>query len=81
MALLQRFLTHADWERVDAEVFKAAYRPKDMPFLASWVLHGLGAADFRRVRDAVAGRPLELVWRLLWRRPFERRQRAAFRYV
>jgi len=24
---------------------------------------------------------MELLWRLLWRRPFERRERLAFRYV
>lgn len=81
MALVQRYLTHADWERLENEVFKPAYGPRDMPFLASWALHRLPATHFRRVRDAMAGRPLEIMWRLFWRRPFERRERAVFRYL
>ena len=43
--------------------------------------HRLPADQFARVRDSMAGRPLELVWRLFWRRPFERRERMAFRYA
>lgn len=80
MALVQRYLTPADWERLEREVFKPAYGPKDLPFVASWSLHRLPEAYFRRVRDSMAGRPMEFVWRVFWRRPFERRERAAFRY-
>lgn len=81
MALLQRHLTQANWDRVDHEYFKSAYEARQMPFLASWALHRLPDEHFVRVRDAMAGRPLEIMWRLFRRRPFERRERAAFRYV
>jgi hemerythrin-like domain-containing protein len=81
MALVQRYLTHADWERLDKEHFKPMYGPKDLPFVASWALHRLPADQFARVRDAMAGRGMELVWRVFWRRPFERRERVAFRYA
>lgn len=81
MVLVQRYLVDADWHRLETEHFKPAYGPRDLPFIASWALYGLPAEHFGRVRDSMAGRPMELVWRLFWRRPFERRERAAFRYA
>lgn len=81
MTLVQRYLTHADWERIDNEYFKSSYGPRDMPFIAPWALHRLPADRFTQVRDSMVGRPLEFVWRTFWRRPFERRERTAFRYV
>lgn len=81
MRLVQRYLTHADWARIEKEHFQSKYGRRDMPFIASWALHRLPADQFVRVRDSMAGRPLEFMWRLLWRRPFERRERMAFRYV
>ncbi|WP_188187468.1 hemerythrin domain-containing protein [Nonomuraea sp. SYSU D8015] len=81
MALVQRYLTHADWESLEEEHFKSAYGPREMPFVASWALYRLPEEHFTRVRDSMAGRPLEVIWRLFWRRPFERRERAAFRHV
>ncbi|GAA4715304.1 hemerythrin domain-containing protein [Phytohabitans rumicis] len=79
MALVQRHLTPADWERVGKEHFASAYRPRDIPFMVPWVLAGLSAAERTRIRAAVP-RPLAILWRLFWRRPFERRERAAFGY-
>ncbi|MEI8412373.1 MULTISPECIES: hemerythrin domain-containing protein [unclassified Kribbella] len=81
MALVQRYLVDADWHRLEKEHFKPAYGPRDIPFVASWGLHELPAEHFGRVRDSMAGRPMELVWRVFWRRPFERRERVAFRYA
>ncbi|NRQ40509.1 hemerythrin domain-containing protein [Nonomuraea sp. NN258] len=81
LVLVQRHLTHADWERLEKEHFKGKHGPRELAFAASWAVHGLPRASLRRVIDSMAGRPLELVWRLLWRRPFERRERAAFRYL
>lgn len=79
MALVQRHLTQADWERVDNEHFKPAYRPRDMPFTVCWALTGLSNAERSRLR-ALIPPPLTILWRLFWRRPFERRERAAFGY-
>jgi hypothetical protein len=81
MALVQRYLTAADWERLEREHFKPLYKPRDLPFVVAWALHRLPADRFARVRDGMAGRPLELVWRLFLRGPFERREREAFKYV
>ncbi|TCO44367.1 hemerythrin HHE cation binding domain-containing protein [Kribbella antiqua] len=81
LALVQRYLVNDDWLRLEKETFQPAYGPRDIPFVASWALHELPAEQFRHVRDSMAGRPMELVWRLFWRRPFERRERRAFRYV
>jgi hypothetical protein len=81
MALVQRYLTNADWSRVEHEYFKSAYGPRQMPFVASWGLHGLPAHHLPRVIDSMAGKPLELLWRLFWRRSFERRERKAFRHI
>jgi hypothetical protein len=81
MALVQRYLTHAEWDRVEEEHFRAAYGPRQLPFLVSWTLHRLPEEHFARVRDAMGGRPMEVIWRLFWRLSFERRERVAFRYV
>jgi hypothetical protein len=81
LALVQRYLVNADWHRLEKEHFKPAYGPREIPFIASWALYELPPEQFSRVRDSMAGRPMELLWRLFWRRPFERRERVAFRYV
>jgi hemerythrin-like domain-containing protein len=81
LALVQRYLVEADWQRLEKEYFKSAYGPRELPFIASWGMYELPAEHFGRVRDSMAGRPMELVWRLFWRRSFERREREVFRYA
>lgn len=81
LVLVQRYLVQDDWDRLEKEHFKPAHGPRDLPFLAAWVLYQLPAEHLAQVRDSMAGRPMELVWRLFWRRPFERRERIAFRYA
>ena len=81
MAILQSHLTHADWERVGAEHFEPAYSPRDLLTLAAWVLHELPPEAVARVRQQRKGRPLVALWRVVLRRPFERRERRAFRYA
>jgi hypothetical protein len=81
MALVQRYLTAADWERLEREHFKPMYKPRDLPFVVAWGLYRLPADRFARVRDGMAGRPLELVWRLFLRGPFERRERKTFKHA
>lgn len=81
MALVQRYLTQTDWARAEKEHFGREHKPSDIPFTAPWALHQLPMEHLARVRDAMAGRPLEIAWRLFWRRPFEQRERVAFRYL
>jgi len=60
MALAQALLSREDGEPAENEVFKAAYRPKDVPFAVPWSMDGLHpvvrAPDDgrRRRRPAVA---------------------------
>jgi hemerythrin-like domain-containing protein len=81
MALVQQYLQPADWERLTKEHFAPEYRLRDVPFAASWVLHGIPDEQFPAIRPTFGGRPMEIIWRLFWRRPFERRERATFRYA
>jgi hypothetical protein len=80
MALVQRHLTQADWDRLTEEHFKPSYGPREMVYVASWCLHGLQGANLRAAL-AAGGAPLVIAWRLFGRRPFERIERVAFRYV
>ncbi|TQJ16595.1 hemerythrin-like domain-containing protein [Kribbella jejuensis] len=80
LTLVQRYLVDDDWQRLEREHFKPAHSPRDLPFLAAWGMYELPPEHFGRVRDAMAGRGMEVMWRLFWRRPFERRERATFRY-
>ncbi|HEY3558279.1 MAG TPA: hemerythrin domain-containing protein [Kribbella sp.] len=81
LTLVQRYLVDADWQRLEKEHFKPAHSPRDLPFLAAWGMYQLPAEHFGRVRDAMAGRAMEVMWRLFWRRPFEGRERETFRYA
>lgn len=80
MALVQRYLAQADWDRLTDEHFKPAYSPPELLRVASWCLHGLRGRHLRAALRT-GGKPLEIVWRVFGRRPFERRERAAFRHI
>ncbi|WP_116452947.1 hemerythrin domain-containing protein [Blastococcus litoris] len=79
LALVQRFLTPADWARIDKQV-GAGYPAKLIPFTLAWVMHDL-PAEGRTAAAAFLGRPAHTLWSLAFRRPFERKERAAFRYA
>jgi hypothetical protein len=81
MAILQEHLQHADWKRIGEEFFEPAYSQRDLLDLAAWVLHDLPPDALDRMRQQHKGRVLVAVWRLFLRRPFERRERRAFRYA
>ncbi len=76
MALVQRHLTTADWERVEEEHFRPAYGPKDMPFVIGWALKGLPPVARRRA-TAAGGLPMRVAAALVGP-GFRRRERAAF---
>ena len=79
MAILQKHLQPADWDRIGAQFFEPAYSRRDLLDLVAWVLYDLppGALDQMRKQH----RGLVRVWGLLLRRPFERRERRTFRYA
>ncbi|MFI6480495.1 hemerythrin domain-containing protein [Nonomuraea sp. NPDC050663] len=77
MALVQRLLSQADWERLDKE-FQSAYGMRELPFMASWALYGLRGEQLREVLAKIDSKPLELLWSWWWRRSFERGEKEAF---
>jgi hemerythrin-like domain-containing protein len=80
IAILQRVLTQADWDRIDEEHFKN----DDMPFskivgIVPWVAYGVPPEHHARIFGTV-GRGFWLVW-LATRGRFARNERRAFRYL
>ncbi len=76
MALVQRHLTEADWQRVEKEHFQSAYGPKDLPFVVAWALKGLSPVARRRA-TAAGGLPVRALAALVGP-GFRRREKAAF---
>jgi hemerythrin-like domain-containing protein len=81
MPILQAHLTQAEWQRIGAEHFDPAYSRRELLTLAAWVLHELPASGHDRLRRIPKGTSLLVLWRLFLRRPFQRRERRAFRYA
>jgi hemerythrin-like domain-containing protein len=80
IAILQRVLTQADWDRIDEEHLKN----DDMPFskivgIVPWVAYGVPSEHHARIFGTV-GRGFWLVW-LATRGRFARNERRAFRYL
>lgn len=78
LPLLQRTLTLEENRAFEATVARA-YPPRVIPFVLCWSMHEL-PAEARDRLVAQAGQVYAVVHRLL-RGRFERRERAAFRYV
>lgn len=76
MAIVQRYLVHEDWERVEKEHFRPAYSPRDFWWVVPWAQLGL-PTDIRRRTLAQGGLPIKILWRLS-RGWFARQQAAAF---
>lgn len=81
MALVQRHLTQEEWLRISVEYFEKPLTSRQLLAVAAWVLHELPAEAVDRMRLEPKVPLLILVWRLFLRRPFERRERRAFRYA
>jgi hypothetical protein len=81
MALVQRHLDMEDWLRVSVEYFEKPLTARQLLGLAQWLLPGLPPAALDRMRAEPKVPTLILLWRLFLRRPFERRERRAFRYA
>jgi len=82
MRLVQAHLTQDDWQRLSVEYFEKPLTARQLMRVAAWVLHDLPPAGVDRLRRGDPKGPvLILMWRLFLRRPFERRERRAFRYA
>ncbi|WP_324273669.1 hypothetical protein [Blastococcus brunescens] len=79
LVLVQRFLTAEDWARMDKQI-GSDYPARLIPFSLAWLMHGLPEHG-RAAAAGFLGRPALALWSLAFRRPFERKERAAFRYV
>src|SRR3712207_6890311 len=58
MAVLQRHLTDADWQRVEREHFRPAYSPREVLAIVPWTMAGL-PRDVQRRLLAAGGRSEE----------------------
>ncbi|MFG2042448.1 hemerythrin domain-containing protein [Dactylosporangium sp. NPDC048998] len=79
LALIQRHLPPAEWERISKVYFERAKTPREVAALVAWVLHDLPEPAAARLLGGAA--PVRVLWRLVLRRPFARRERRAFRYA
>lgn len=82
MRLVQTHLSQEDWQRLSVEHFEKPLTKRQLMGLAAWVLHDLPAEGVDRLRSGDPKGPvLILLWRLMLRRPFERRERRVFRFA
>lgn len=81
MRVVQEYLTQADWDRITEEDFVQPLPRRELLLTAAWVLHELPRDAVARLRSEAHGPMLLALWRLFLRRPFERRERRAFRYA
>jgi hypothetical protein len=81
MALVQRDLSQQDWLRVSVEYFEKPLTARQLLRVAQWVLPALPPEAIDRMRAEPKVPLLILVWRAFLRRPFEHRERRAFRYA
>jgi hemerythrin-like domain-containing protein len=54
ITLVQKHMTNEDWLRLDEEVFKKDYTPREVPAVAGWVASGLPTEAVRRMPGANA---------------------------
>src|SRR3954447_24499250 len=75
MTLVQQHLTHEDWERLDEEVFKKDYSPREVVAVVGWVASGCPVEALRRMPGA---NPFMLLLARLMARRFDRREARIF---
>ena len=79
IAIAQRVLTSADWDRMDEEYFRAGITPRYAARLVPWASYGVPREVLDRV-FADVGRGFWMMW-LLTRRRFARREARAFAHA
>jgi hypothetical protein len=82
LQLVQTHLSQDDWQRVSVEYLEKPLTTRQLMRVAAWGLQDLPPEGVDRLRRGDSKGPvLILMWRLLLRRPFQRRVRRAFRYA
>jgi hypothetical protein len=79
MALVQRLLTVEDWAVFEKQVSRA-YGIREIPHAIAWMVHDLPAEGLARLEHEAPAVML-LLYRLFWRRGFERLEHRAFQYA
>ncbi|MBO9522010.1 MAG: hemerythrin domain-containing protein [Nocardioidaceae bacterium] len=79
IAILQRYMTNEDWERLEQEHFRERTPLKQLFGAVPWVVDGLPATT-RDQLFAELGGPFKLIW-VLARRSYRRQQDRALKYV
>jgi hemerythrin-like domain-containing protein len=79
MAILQRHMTPADWERIEQEQFAPADHPIPLSFMVPWLAEGLPRAALDEVFSG-RGQAFRVLW-WLTRGAFRRGERRAFGVV
>jgi hypothetical protein len=79
MALVQRYLSPADWHLLDKQV-GAGYPAREVPFTLGWVMYGL-RGEARQRALGFLGKVPSLMWSVLLRRRFERSEQQTFQYA
>jgi hemerythrin-like domain-containing protein len=82
MRLVQGHLSQDEWQRLSVEYFEKPLTTRQLLRVAAWCMQELPHEGVDRLRQGDPKGPvLILTWRLLLRRPFERRESRAFRYA
>lgn len=76
MALVQRYMSEADWQYIEQHHFRPAYKPRDILWVVAWTAIGLPIEVHRRALNS-GGLPIKVVW-WLTRGRFRRAQAAVF---
>ncbi len=79
LALVQRHFSQDDWEHFEKTYVTPAKSLRETLLVVSWILHELPHQGATRLMHKARG--FLLVYRLLLRGPFVRRERRAFHYV
>jgi hypothetical protein len=79
LALVQDLLSPADWEHITKVHFATPKNPRQIAQVVAWALHDLPAPVRSRMLAGAA--PVLLLWRVLLRRPFARREAVTFRHA
>jgi hypothetical protein len=79
LALVQRYLSPADWEHFEKTYVTPAKSLRETLEVVGWLLHEMPSPAVARLMHKA--KPLVVVWRAFLRGPFARRERRAFRYA
>ncbi|GGM54032.1 hemerythrin domain-containing protein [Dactylosporangium sucinum] len=79
LELMQALLSPAEWHHIERTYFQQSKSPRQIAEVVGWALHDVPPGYLDRMLPAA--HPLRIGWQLFLRRPFARRERAAFRHA